>query len=142
MAPMIREFAETCGLREVAIVPVESPGRALSHMDVFVLPSVSEAMPLAVVEALMCAKPCIVTPVGGIPDLVRDDIEGLLIQPGSVVELLAALERFADMPAAERDAFSRKARARYEAKCCPGEVAASVAEHYRSVLRENGNVEF
>jgi len=135
MEPMIREFAAAHELREVAVVPVESPAQALSHMDVFVLPSVSEAMPLAVVEALMCAKPCIVTPVGGIPDLVRDGVEGLVIEPGSVEQIVDAIERMSDMPAADRDAFGRRARTRYEEKCLPAQVAATVAGHYRSILR-------
>jgi len=134
MEPMIRESAAAHELHEVAVAPVESPGQALAHMDVFVLPSVSEAMPLAVVEALMCAKPCIVTPVGGIPDLVRDGIEGLVIAPGSAEQILAAMERFIDMSAAERAAFGGRARARYEEKCLPAQVAATVAAYYRSIL--------
>ncbi len=134
METTIREFVKARGLREVAIVPVESPAQALAHMDVFVLPSVSEAMPLAVVEALMCAKPCIVTPVGGIPDLVHDGVEGVVIDPGSVAQILAAMERFADMPATQRVAFGRKARERYEDKCLPGKVAAMVADHYRGIV--------
>jgi glycosyltransferase involved in cell wall biosynthesis len=138
MAPMIRTFCEERELREVAIVPVESPAQAMAHMDVFLLPSVSEAMPLALVEALMCGRPCIVTPVGGIPDLVDDGEEGLVIEPGSAEQILSAMERFVAMPAAERAEFSRRARAKYEDRCLPGRVAATVAAHYRAILKESG----
>jgi len=114
----------------------ESPLEVLSRMDIFVHPSRSDAMPMALAEALMAGRPCIVSRVGGIPDLIRHEQEGLLIDAGNPGQLVAAMARFADMPAAEFGAYCRRARARYEDLCLPSRVGATVAEHYRNILRE------
>jgi glycosyltransferase involved in cell wall biosynthesis len=118
----------------VRLLRVRHPADVLESLDVFVHPSLSDAMPMAVAEALMCGKPCIVTRVGGLADLVRDGEEGLLIDAGSAAAIVAAMERFADMPAPVRAAFGVRARSRYEAVCRPDAVGAFVAAHYRRAL--------
>jgi glycosyltransferase involved in cell wall biosynthesis len=50
--------------------------------DLFVLPSFSEGVPVAVLEALSSGLPIITTPVGGIPDVFKDYQNGLFIEPG------------------------------------------------------------
>jgi glycosyltransferase involved in cell wall biosynthesis len=105
-------------------------------MDVFVHPSVDDAMPVSIAEALMCGIPCVVCRVGGCADLVRDGVEGFVIEPRRTDQILAALEKFAEMPAEEFAAYRQHARARYEEVCLPGSVGHIVAEHYRAVIRE------
>ncbi len=117
----------------------DNPLEVLQEMDVFVHPSRSDAMPMAIAEALMAGRPCIVTRVGGIPDLVRHEQEGLLIEPGNTAQLTTAIARFAAMPATEYAAFAARARARYEAVCRPDRVAATVAAHYRAMFAERGS---
>ncbi|MHA1129247.1 MAG: glycosyltransferase family 4 protein [Candidatus Helarchaeota archaeon] len=56
--------------------------------DIFVMPSLSEGTPLALLEAMACAKPIIASNVGGIPDLIKNDYNGLLIEPQNVKQLL------------------------------------------------------
>ncbi|RMD85616.1 MAG: glycosyltransferase family 1 protein [Calditrichaeota bacterium] len=51
----------------------------LSVMDIFVLPSLDEGLPLALLEAMAARLPVVVTPVGSIPDVVEDGISGLII---------------------------------------------------------------
>lgn len=61
----------------------------LSAMDIFVMPSISEACPMALLEAMAMEKPIVATRVGGIPELVRDGQEALLVpidSPGQVAE--------------------------------------------------------
>lgn len=60
---------------------------------VYVQPSLQEALPLALQEALAYGSACIATPVGGVPELVEDGKTGLLVAPGEVEELRKALER-------------------------------------------------
>lgn len=52
--------------------------------DIFVLPTYAEAMPMSVIEAMAANLPVISTPVGGIPELIEDNVNGLLFQPGDV----------------------------------------------------------
>lgn len=65
---------------------------ALMHeADLFVLPSLSEATPRVVMEAMAMNLPVVATRVGGIPEMLEDGITGRLVQPGSVPELVDAI---------------------------------------------------
>lgn len=63
----------------------------LAKMDIFVLPSVSEGLSLAVLEAAAAGKFIIATNVGGVPEIVADKETGLLFKPKSIEQLLAHL---------------------------------------------------
>ena len=54
----------------------------LSTCDVFILPSYNEGLPVSVLEAMSYGKPVISTTVGGIPEIVKNGINGFLIAPG------------------------------------------------------------
>lgn len=56
--------------------------------DLFVLPSHLEGMPLSLLEAMSCSLPCVVSNVGGIPEVVIHGENGLLIEPNSIDELV------------------------------------------------------
>jgi len=55
--------------------------KLLSTLDIFVLPSLTEGMPNVILEAMACSVPIIATHVGGIPEVVKDGWNGLLIPP-------------------------------------------------------------
>jgi glycosyltransferase involved in cell wall biosynthesis len=57
--------------------------KAYSCADIFVFPTYSEAMPMVILEALAAGLPIITTPVGAIPDIIKDGINGFLIEPNS-----------------------------------------------------------
>jgi glycosyltransferase involved in cell wall biosynthesis len=79
--------------------------------DLFVLPALSESCSMAIIEAMTAALPVVTTRVGGNLDLVGDGINGLLVEPGSVTELAAAVRRLAT-DREERLAFGRAGQAR------------------------------
>jgi len=65
----------------------------ISCFDVAVLPSFFEGMGRVLLEAMAMGKPVVASRVGGIPDLVRDNINGLLTEPGDEKALYGALKR-------------------------------------------------
>ena len=65
---------------------------ALKDFDIFVLPSFVEGLPYALLEAMRCGKAIIATRVGGIPEIITSEKEGLLISSNSVEECKSALE--------------------------------------------------
>jgi glycosyltransferase involved in cell wall biosynthesis len=71
--------------------------------DVFVLPSVSEALGQVGLEALACGTPVVGSRVGGIPDYVLEGKTGLLVEPGNAAELAARLDWMIEHPAERRD---------------------------------------
>lgn len=66
---------------------------ALSKANVFCLPSYDEGKPIALLEAMAYGRACVATPVGGVPDLIANEVNGLLVEPGDVASLAGALER-------------------------------------------------
>ena len=78
----------------------------LCASDVFVLPSLYEGHPLSVMEAMAAGRPVIATAVGGVPEVVRPEESGLLVPPGDVAALAAAMGRLADSQE-ERERFGR-----------------------------------
>jgi glycosyltransferase involved in cell wall biosynthesis len=79
----------------------------LARADLFVLPTHGEGMPIAILEAMAAGLPIVATGVAGIPDMVRDEQEGLLIPPGDVTALAAAITRLLDSPDL-REAMGRR----------------------------------
>ncbi len=64
----------------------------LATIDVFVLPSYNEGLPMALLEAMGWGLPSIVTPVGGIPELIIANKNGFLVSSGDIQQLSEAME--------------------------------------------------
>jgi glycosyltransferase involved in cell wall biosynthesis len=109
--------------------------RLLSDADVFVLPSLNEGLPMAMLEAMAWGLPVICTPVGSIPEIVRDGFNGLLIQPGEVSQLgHAIVQLVADEP--ERISMGRAARQSVE-KLRPESYVDKLVGTYHAVLKQS-----
>jgi glycosyltransferase involved in cell wall biosynthesis/O-antigen/teichoic acid export membrane protein len=70
--------------------------------DIFVLPTYAEGTPISMLEAMAAGLPVISTPVGGIPDVVEDGVEGYIVQPGDVKALADRIERLVKAPEQRR----------------------------------------
>lgn len=77
---------------------VENPSVHLPYFDVVALPSRSEGFPLAMVEAMLAARPVVATRVGSMPEAVIDHKTGILIEKDDVVGLAQALTELRDHP--------------------------------------------
>jgi len=89
-------LAESLGLDNVKFlgkVPHEQVWRHLLSSSIFVLPSLSEGLPRALLEAMACGLFIIASNVGGIPDVVRDGWNGILVDPNNPKALREAIER-------------------------------------------------
>lgn len=117
------------------------PDGVSEQMDgstVLVLPSRSEGLGRVLIESMARGRGIVASRVGGIPDVARDGREALLVTPGDVDELAAALVRaLSDRSLAEQ--LGRAAFARYqEWHTTPAEYAARVRALVDASLREAG----
>jgi glycosyltransferase involved in cell wall biosynthesis len=65
--------------------------QVLAGIDVFVLPSLMDHLPLVVLEAMASGKPVVATDVGGVPEMVEDGVSGVLVSPTDVKGLSKAI---------------------------------------------------
>lgn len=70
--------------------------QVIAALDVYVLPSLWEGLPLALLEALAMNKLIVCTRVGGNPEIVTEGVNGLVVEPGNVDALSSALVRALD----------------------------------------------
>jgi len=80
--------------------------------DVFVLPSLTEGVPVVLMEAMASGLPVVTTRIKGIPELVSDPDHGRLVAPGSIKQLTDALREISAMSPAERHELGQAGRRR------------------------------
>jgi len=97
-------------------------GALTQALDVAVLPSLREAQGLALLEAMAARRPVVASAVGGIPETIRDGVDGLLVPPADPDALAAAVIRLAG-DAQLRDRLAASGRRRVEDR---SSVTASV----------------
>lgn len=95
-----RAQASGLGLQSRILIPgwlgIEERTTLLCATDILVLPSYAENLPMVVLEAFAHGIPVISTPVGAIPEVVIPGRNGLLVTPGDVGALAAAIRRLID----------------------------------------------
>ena len=86
------------GLQEMVkfegFVSGEKKIECLNWADVYILPSFNEGLPIGILEAMSYRHPIISTPVGGIPEVVKDGVNGIMVNPGNVQEIAKAISAF------------------------------------------------
>ncbi|MGO4885241.1 MAG: glycosyltransferase family 4 protein [Bryobacteraceae bacterium] len=106
-----------------------------ASLDLVVLPSFQEAMPMCLLEALAAARPVVATAVGAVPKVVIPGVTGLLCDPGDVSGLSAAILRVIREPDLAR-MFGNNGRAHVARHYAAKVVARRYVDLYREVLGE------
>ncbi|PKQ30216.1 MAG: group 1 glycosyl transferase [Actinobacteria bacterium HGW-Actinobacteria-10] len=87
---------ELPGGADVRTIPFVSDSAEVARYyqaaDVYVHAARAENLPLTIIEAMACGTPVVASSVGGIPELVTDDVNGTLVRPGDADALSAAVE--------------------------------------------------
>ncbi|MBU2601263.1 MAG: glycosyltransferase family 4 protein [Actinobacteria bacterium] len=109
----LRTRGDEAGLGDRLLLPGrldDLPG-VLAALDVFALPSLTEGMPLSLMEAMAAGVAVVATAVGGVPELVRDGTNGLLVEePSDTAALSAAIARLLAHPTLRADLAQNAAR--------------------------------
>ena len=90
---LISELKLDNRVRLMGTIPHEQIAGFLNQADVFVLPSLSEGLGIAIIEAMACGIPVIGTNVDGIPDIIKDNDNGVLVPPGDAEALAGAIDK-------------------------------------------------
>ncbi|MDD4939404.1 MAG: glycosyltransferase family 4 protein [Candidatus Omnitrophica bacterium] len=99
-----------------------------------VVPSIWENHPYVVLEAMACGKPVIATAAGGIPEIVKDKFNGLLVPPGSVLSLKDSIVELLTNEEM-RETLGKNARKYIEDKYGRGQVIRHTLDIYKGLRR-------
>lgn len=113
------------------------PETALRQLDIFVLPSLSEACSNALLEAMATGRAVVATRVGGNTALVEDEVTGLLVPPGDPAALAKAIIRLIEEPALAAGLAAR-AQKRVRAEFGIDRMLARFQALYDQALAERG----
>ena len=100
----------------------------LKALDFLVMPSRWEGLPISLLESMACETPVVASTVGGIPDVIDSDVDGLLYPQGDADALRSALTQMLRDPVG-REGMASKGRVKIEAQYS----AAAVARAYESL---------
>jgi glycosyltransferase involved in cell wall biosynthesis len=132
-------MVDTNGLRESVLFTgfQMDVSEIIATFDVAVLPSFFEGMGRVILEAMAMEKPVVASRVGGIPDLIDEGINGLLVRPGDVRELAHALEKVLSNKGLAKK-MGREGRKRIQAQFSADIMVLSIEKLYRELLGRKG----
>lgn len=110
----------------------------LSALDIFVLSSEREGLPVALLEAMAASRPVVATQVGGIPQVIQDGHNGLLVSPHDAAGLANAILTLIQ-DSALRESMAREAYRTVEGRFSTKVIAQQIVALYDSLLEKNDN---
>lgn len=122
------------GLRVVGFL--EDTTACYQDADILMLTSNEDAQPNVILEAMASGVPVLATAVGGVPEMVRDGQTGILVPPGDIDAMVAAVKELVEDP--EKRKRLSAAGHRYVAEHhAPGKIAAQYEELFTGLVTEN-----
>jgi glycosyltransferase involved in cell wall biosynthesis len=130
--PELRALADRLGVAGsvdfAGAVGQEEIGGYYERADVFAMPSFAEGLPVVLMEAMASGLPVVASRITGVPELVEDEVSGLLLAPGRLDDLVDALARTLTSMPEQRAAMGRAGRARVEAEFAVDRTALELRE--------------
>lgn len=128
---LIEDYRLQQNMKLTGAIPLDDLSKLYAACDIFVLPSLTEAMPTAPLEAMASGKPVIGTRVGGIPTEVKDGQSGFLIDPADERQLAEKIKYFIDNPA-ERKKMGAYGRRLAEEKFDWSKITEKLLQVYKA----------
>lgn len=102
LTSLITEYGISEVMEYIGWVAGDKKSELLHQCDVYLQPTYAEGQPISILEALSYGKPILTTPVGGIPDIVKQNLNGILFIPGNKRQLSDAIYSFINMSQEKR----------------------------------------
>ncbi len=128
MSSNLRERCMFSGFREDVLA-------MLPAIDVFVLPSLTEGTPMALLEAMGQGIPVVASAVGEVPTIVAHDRSGILVEPGQVAQIAGAVRRIVEN-AEFREGLSQKERETIDNHFGIQPWVSEIERHYTELINE------
>lgn len=134
---MLKGLARSLGLDDrVYFFRADTDTRKyLTAMDIFVLPSLQEGLGMALLEALASGRPCIASRIGGLTDVIRDGLDGMLVTAGIASDIAAAASKLLG----EKDLaieMGRRGREAVKEKFSLGAMADKTIDLYKRIIEK------
>jgi glycosyltransferase involved in cell wall biosynthesis len=123
---LVREY----GISDIVVFPgyMDNACKILKYFDIFVMSSLTEGMPITLLEAMRSGMPIVATAVGGIPEALDGGKCGIMVPPGSDLDLAKSIVELYENNLL-REELSRNAKIRFQEEF----TVEMMEEKYRTV---------
>ncbi len=110
----MHQYIKKNELKNVHLIEwIDNASQYLKAFDIFILPSIKEGLPYTILEASAAEIPIITTPIGGIPEIIKNNVNGLLVQPKNSQQLAEKIKYLINNPEKIKE-LTRKAKEKAE----------------------------
>lgn len=131
------------GLEDRVVMPgfIENASELFHRFDLLVMPSLTEGLPITILEAMRAQVPIIASAVGGIPNILEDGVNGILVQPGKVEELSAAMNKLV-ASLSLREQFAEKSYFLFKQNYSASQMALAYRQLYLDLVQGSPSLEY
>lgn len=130
---LVKKYSSSAEIIE-KVIPHSKIAEFYKPYGFFVAPSRIEAQGVAMCEAMACGMPIISTTVGGIPEFVRDGVDGFLVPKNNSKELLAAIEKLVSLSDEKFEEMAKNARMNVLNTCSSMKITDMEMEVFRKAI--------